>query len=179
MKKVKHRSNRAKDKGGGPDIWMHLHVALAQELILMYIMQTYVPDRAESCITKAVSGLIRVREEQMCWMGFISANKPHLYIVLFFDLDHLYSFPSLSLLKIHLYWHNVLILITWQPSHNYHYSFLEFVLPFCAVYCPKQFTDSFILGWFLNGRGQLLVSCGLFVSSHWGLFSIYRAPKIH
>lgn len=45
MKKVKHRSNRAKDKGGGPDIWMHLHVALAQELILMYIMQTYVPDR--------------------------------------------------------------------------------------------------------------------------------------
>lgn len=177
--KVKHRSARAKHKDRGPDMWRHYTFGVSS-IVTVYHPDTCSrwADRARSCITKAESGLMRVREVQMCWMGFISANKPHLYLVLFLDSVHLSSFLSLSLLIIHLYWPDILIPITRLPSRNYHYSLLKFVFPFCVV-CSKQFTDSFILGWFMNGWGQLCVSCGLFIASHWSLLSIYSSPKIH
>ena len=97
-------------------------------------------DRARCCITKAESGLLRVMEEQMCWMGFRSANELHVH--LFLDSVYLSSFWSLSLLKILFYWPNIVITVTWLPSHNCHYCILSSLL--YVVYSPEQFTGSFI-----------------------------------
>lgn len=130
------------------------------------------------CITKAESGMMGVREEQMCWTGVTSGNKPHFYLLLLLlDPVHLSSSPSVSLPKINLYWPNVLIPITWLSSHVCHCNLLGFVLSFHVVCSPEQFTDSFIVCWFMDRWGPLLVSCDLFISSHWGRLPKYSAQK--
>lgn len=135
-KEVKHGS---KDKDAGEDTRGRFD-------FLSLNLNVYHPDvcsrwadRARCCITKAESGLLRVREEQMCWMGFRSANEPHVH--LFLDSVYLSSFSSLSLLKILFYWLNVLITVTWLPSHNFHYCILSSLL--YVFYSPEQFTGSF------------------------------------
>lgn len=125
--------------------------------------------RARCCIMKAVSGLMGVR---MCWMGFASGNKPHFNLLLLWDPVHLSSFPSLSSLKIHLYWPNVLIAITWLPSRV----FILFSPSTASSALNNLLIHSFWADSWMDG-GQLLVSCDLLISSHWGLLSKYSSQK--
>lgn len=98
--------------------------------------------RVRCCITKAESGLVRVREEPMCWMGFTSGSKTHLPRP-FLRPGPLVLCPSLSLVKTHTHWPSVLILFACLPHHVCCCSLLHLVLLFHAVYSPKQ------ISWFI------------------------------
>lgn len=147
------RSNGADQKGQRALMYRRTsHFALSLPFIFMYIVQTYVSSwwarGARRCITKAKSGLMGVREEQMCWMGFTSGNKSHFYHVLYLDPG------PLVLLFLHCPCSKY---ISIDPPFWYQLCDSTFTsassfssLPLHVIFSPEQFTNSLALGWLMD-----------------------------